>query len=151
MYKPDVGGQGQRESGQLCLRRQTSDRVSSRNPDSGQTPDRIFRKIRTKTRHGQDTDSAVRRRLVQEVTYKIIEKMSLKRDLYFKSEWINYDWHVLITSWILCSKNRFETTLNGKKFPEVNSRIHFLQNHSYSESIVWQHNSKFNLYNIIWR
>ena len=34
------------------------------NPDSGQTPDRIFRKIRTKTRHGQDTDSAFRRCLI---------------------------------------------------------------------------------------
>ena len=44
--------------------RQTPDRKSGQNPDSRQTPDRIFRKIRTKTRHGQDTDSAVRRRLV---------------------------------------------------------------------------------------
>ena len=43
-------------------------------------------------------------------------------------------------------KKIYSTT--GKKFPEVNSRIHFLQNHSYSESIVWQHNSKFILYNI---
>ena len=41
-----------------------TDRHLTGNPDRIQTPDRIFRQIRTKTRHGQDTDSAVRRRLL---------------------------------------------------------------------------------------
>ena len=48
----------------------------SESPDSSvsslsgrrQTPDTIFRKIRTKTRHEEDTDSAVRRSLVQTET-----------------------------------------------------------------------------------
>ena len=44
--KSDVGGQGQRKSGQLCLvlarpDRQTADRVFSRNPDKIRTADRI--------------------------------------------------------------------------------------------------------------
>ena len=43
---PDVGGQGQRKSGQLCLvlvrpDRQTADRVFLRNPDKIRTADRI--------------------------------------------------------------------------------------------------------------
>ena len=64
---------GQTESGQTDIGqdflqnyRQNSDSGQNRdrqNPDI-QTPDRIFRKIRTKTKHGQDTDSAVRRRLL---------------------------------------------------------------------------------------
>ena len=53
---------------------QTADRIETdrirtgrhltENTDRIQTPDRIFRQIRTKMRHGQDTDSAVRRRQV---------------------------------------------------------------------------------------
>ena len=54
-----AGGQGQRKSGQLCLVLVRPDR---------QTTDTIFRKIRTKTRQGQDTDRAVRRRLPISVT-----------------------------------------------------------------------------------
>ena len=88
---PDVGGQGQWKSGQVCLghtdneqlfsiiRTESGQRTESiqeksghtdigqdffTNPDSRQTPETIFRIIRTKTRQGQDTDSAVRRRLV---------------------------------------------------------------------------------------
>ena len=58
--------------------RQTSDRKSGKNPDSRQKPDGIFRKILTKTRHEQDTDSAVRRRLVQTITKKgKVEKINL--------------------------------------------------------------------------
>ena len=45
------------------LDRQIPDRKSGQNPDSRQTPDTIFRIIRTKPRQGQDTDRAVRRRL----------------------------------------------------------------------------------------
>ena len=72
LFIPDVGGQGQRKSGQLCLVlvSLTADSLFSKNPDRIRTADRIFRKIRTKTRHGQDMDSAVRRRLIH--TGKII-------------------------------------------------------------------------------
>ena len=54
----------------LCLvlvrsDRETPGRKYGQNPDSRQTPDRIFRKIRTKTRQGQDTDCYGRRRLLR--------------------------------------------------------------------------------------
>ena len=74
MNSPDVGGQGQRKSGQLCLvlvrpDRQTTDRVFFENPDKIRTPDRIetdrirtdrhrtgfFTKFRTES--GQRTES----------------------------------------------------------------------------------------------
>ena len=64
--------------------RQTTDSFflkSGQNPDSGQNrdrrnpdrqaPDTIFRKIRTKTRQGEDTDNAVRRRLFSTSSFLI--------------------------------------------------------------------------------
>ena len=46
---------GQTDNEQLFLK-------SGQNPDNRQTPETVFRKIRTKARQGQDTYSAVRRR-----------------------------------------------------------------------------------------
>ena len=71
---PDIGQNRDKQNPD----RQTSDRKSGKNPDSRQKPDGIFRKILTKTRHEQDTDSAVRRRLVQTITKKgKVEKINL--------------------------------------------------------------------------
>ena len=68
MLVADFDDQGQWNSGQLCLvlvrpDRQTTDTFflgcgqnrDRQNPDIRQTPNTIFRKIRTKTRQGQDT------------------------------------------------------------------------------------------------
>ena len=49
---------GQTDTGQHFFQK------SGQNQDPRQTPDTIFRKFWTKTRQGQDTDSAVRRRLI---------------------------------------------------------------------------------------
>ena len=104
-YFPDVGGQGQQKSGQLCLvlvrpdsqttdrvflkirtpdrietdrirtdrhrteflqnsgqnpDRQTPDKESGQNPDSGQTPDRSVRKIPSTDRFESSTEETVR-------------------------------------------------------------------------------------------
>ena len=45
------------------IRTENRYKKSRQNPDSRQITDTIFRKIRTKTGHGQDTDNTVRRRL----------------------------------------------------------------------------------------
>lgn len=46
------------------IRREKEDRKSGQNPNSRQTPVTIFQKIRSITRQGQYTNSAVRRRVV---------------------------------------------------------------------------------------
>ena len=72
------------DSGQIC--EENPDRQltakSGQNPDSKQTPDRIFRKIRTKTRQGWDTDSAVRRRLLTNLPIK--RNFEIFRPCYFR-------------------------------------------------------------------
>ena len=62
-----VCGQGQLffKSGQIQDRKIRTGRHLTENPHSRQTPDRIFWKIRTKTRQWQNTDSAVRRLLIR--------------------------------------------------------------------------------------
>ena len=112
-YFPDVGGQGQQKSGQLCLvlvrpDRQTADRVFLRNPDKTRTADRIETnkiridrhltenpdRIQTAVRHwtgfsgksGQkrDTDSAVRRRLSQRTSNDVLFRRQISLILYQK-------------------------------------------------------------------
>ena len=81
--------------------RQTPDRKSGQNPDSGRTPDRIFRKIRTKTRHGQDTDSAVRRRLSQRTSNDVLFRRQISLILYQK--WIRLEFYVWFSEYNIFS------------------------------------------------
>ena len=68
--------------------RQRPDRKSRHNPDSRQTSDTIFRKIRTKTRQGQDTDSAVRRRLIRIWKMSFYEILKATRTKTKHQSWI---------------------------------------------------------------
>ena len=62
--------------------------------NSGQNPDTIFRKIRTKTRQRQDTDNAVRRRLI----YVMI--LTLRKDRVKKN--------ILDVKWAILTKFIFQ-------------------------------------------